>query len=77
MSASVVYSQFGCINDGSLAVYRKKDAVDIDKFVEYEKFTKKILEEGPSRLMVYLNLEDVKASWKVCQAEQLFMFGVY
>ena len=47
-------------------LYRKKDAVDIEKFVEYEKFTKKILEEGPSRLTVYLNLDDVKASWKVC-----------
>ncbi|KAF8810912.1 hypothetical protein BYT27DRAFT_7208952 [Phlegmacium glaucopus] len=43
----------------------KKDGVDIDMFAEYEKITKKILEEEPSKLMVYLDLEDVKASTKV------------
>ncbi|KAF8810644.1 hypothetical protein BYT27DRAFT_7209245 [Phlegmacium glaucopus] len=42
----------------------KKDGVDIDMFAEYEKITKKILEEEPSKLTVYLDLEDVKASAK-------------
>jgi hypothetical protein len=55
-------------------LYRKKDAVDIDKFVEYETLTKKILEEEPSKLTVYLNLDDVKAGSKVwCN---LHLFGI-
>jgi hypothetical protein len=55
-------------------LYRKKDAVDIDKFVEYQTLTKKILEEEPSKLTVYLNLDDVKAASKVwCN---LHLFGI-
>ena len=48
----------------SLSLCRKKDAVDIDMFAEYEKITNKIIEE-PSTLTVYLYLNDVKACAKV------------
>lgn len=47
------------------SLYRKKDGVDIDNFVEYEKLVKKVLDETPSKLIVYLDLDDVKASAKV------------
>jgi hypothetical protein len=46
-------------------LYRKKDGVNIDNFVEYEKLVKKILDEEPSKMIVYLDLDDVKASAKV------------
>ena len=34
-------------------------------FAEYEKIAKKIIEEEPSTLTVYLDLDDVKACAKV------------
>jgi len=37
-------------------LYRKKDGVDIDNYVEYEKFMKKIIDKTPSKLIVYLDL---------------------
>ena len=37
-------------------MYRKKDGVDIDNYVEYEKFMKKIIDKTPSKLIVYLDL---------------------
>lgn len=43
----------------------KKDAVDIDKFTEYSKLVEKIFEEEPTKLFVYLSLEDVKMNAKV------------
>jgi hypothetical protein len=43
----------------------KKDAVDIDKFTEYIKLIQNIFEEEPSKLFVYLSLEDVKMNAKV------------
>ena len=56
---------------------RKKDGVDIDMFAEYEKITKKILEEEPSKLTVYLDLDDVKASAKVSCSRYLFIVNIY
>lgn len=40
--------------------------MDIDKFSEYDKLVGKFLDEVPSKLMVFVNLEDVKKSAKVC-----------
>ncbi|KAF8799455.1 hypothetical protein BYT27DRAFT_7223729 [Phlegmacium glaucopus] len=42
----------------------RKDGIDIDMFSEYEKMAKKILEEQPSRLTVYVDLDAVKAGAK-------------
>jgi hypothetical protein len=58
------------------SLYRKKDGVDIDNFVEYEKLVKKVLDETPSKLIVYLDLDDVKASAKVCSSCVLHIFTV-
>jgi hypothetical protein len=55
-----------CFTGQLIVFYRKKDGVDIDNFVEYEKLMKKVLDEMPSKLIVYLELDDVKASAKVC-----------
>lgn len=46
--------------------YSKKDAVDIDRFAEYNKLVEKILKEEPSKLMVYVDLQDMKTRAKVC-----------
>lgn len=46
-------------------LYRKKDGVDIDNFIEYKKLVKKILDEEPSKMIVYLDLDDVKANARV------------
>ncbi|KIK02604.1 hypothetical protein K443DRAFT_37385, partial [Laccaria amethystina LaAM-08-1] len=48
----------------SLGKKAKKDAVDIDVFTEYEKMAKKIVEERPSKLTMYVDLEAVKAGPK-------------
>ncbi|KAF8153331.1 hypothetical protein B0H34DRAFT_861457 [Crassisporium funariophilum] len=42
----------------------KKDAIDINNFAEYKKIVEKILDEEPSKLHVFLNLDDVKARSK-------------
>jgi len=41
---------------------RRKDAIDIDNFTEYEAMAKKIIEEAPSKLSVFFSLDDVKAA---------------
>lgn len=60
----------------NISLYRKKDGVDIDNFVEYNKLLKKILDETPSKLVVYLDLDDVKASAKVYSSCVLCIFTV-
>jgi len=42
-------------------------------FVEYEKIARKIIEEEPSTLTVYLDLDNVKACAKVCLNLYIFM----
>ncbi|KDR66659.1 hypothetical protein GALMADRAFT_216875 [Galerina marginata CBS 339.88] len=47
-----------------IGTVQKKDAVDIDVFTEYEKMAQKIVEEQPSKLTMYVDLEAVKAGAK-------------
>jgi hypothetical protein len=41
---------------------RRKDAIDIDNFTEYEAMAKKIIQEAPSKLSVFFSLNDVKVA---------------
>jgi len=41
---------------------RRKDAINIDNFTEYEAMAKKIIQEAPSKLSVFFSLDDVKAA---------------
>lgn len=45
-----------------LTLLRRKDAIDIDNFAEYEAMAKKIIDEAPSKLSVFFSLDDVKAA---------------
>jgi hypothetical protein len=45
--------------------FRKKDAIDVDELSEYTELVAKILDEQPSKLTVFVNLEDVKLAHKV------------
>jgi len=48
-----------------LTLLRRKDAIDIDNFAEYEAMVKKIIDEAPSKLSVFFSLDDVKAAARV------------
>jgi hypothetical protein len=45
-----------------LTLFRRKDAIDIYNFAEYEVMAKKIIDEAPSKLSVFFSLDDVKAA---------------
>lgn len=60
-----VFCLISCSHDIIDIISRKKDAIDIDNYTEYKKIVEKILDEEPSKLLVFLNLDDVKASSKV------------
>jgi hypothetical protein len=55
-----------------LTLFRRKDAIDIDNFAEYEVMAKKIIDEAPSKLSVFFSLDDVKAA-----AARVGLFGVH
>ncbi|KAF5314283.1 hypothetical protein D9619_011846 [Psilocybe cf. subviscida] len=48
----------------SIGKKAKTDAVDIDKFSEYKDIVGRILAKSPSKIFVYIDLEEVKKSAK-------------
>ena len=45
---------------------RKKDAVDVDSFTDYKSLVDQILNKEPNKLTIFVHLDDVKKSAKVC-----------